>query len=157
MNAAERGIYLHEFILYFRWNLLDHHTHLNCSSFVYLHLHIFSHFEFIKKFLEIICHSCFRSWVLREKLIDMCLLFNFFLKIFFILFLFSLIFFIKGSSDSFLRIEMTPGRLLSLMNDSILKNRYPFKKTTILMFVLWLMPKKLIKKLIINLKLIILE
>ena len=156
MNTAQRSIYFDKLIFYFSWNLFNKHSHLNSCSFVNFHLYILSHFEFIEKFFEIVVHCSSLGWILWEKFIDVSLLLCFFLlKVLFILLFISFIFFIEWSSYSLFWVEMAACWLLSLMNDSIRKDRYSFEKTTILMLILSLKSKEFIKKLIVDLNAII--
>ena len=122
MNTAKRSIDFDKFILYLWWYVFNHHSHLDCSPFVYLHLHLLSHLVFIKKLFKVVIHWCFSWRVLPEKFISIALLLTIFiLKIFSVLLLLSsqCLLLVKRCSHILLGIIVTTSWFLSLKDDSI--------------------------------------
>lgn len=115
MNAAERGVYIDKLIFNLWRNFLGKYAHLNSCPSIDFHFDFFSEFKFIKKLPKIVV-ICLSMDIISNKLVDMNLFrwFLAFLKVLFILFFFSLIFFVEWGSVGLLGMVMATSWFLPL-------------------------------------------
>ena len=114
MNVTEWCVDSHILIFDLRRNFICNYSHLNRCPPIYLHLDLFSQFEFVKQLSKVIfSFSIDRSC---RKVIDLRLFRRVitFLKIFSVLLLFSRILFVEWSSIWLFRVKMTASWFLPL-------------------------------------------